>query len=176
MEPTSKTTTILEMCDPGDLRPKTVERSGLRVERMAIPFPEYNKFLHTVVGQAYRWGGRQAWTREDWIAYAQRETLETWVATVDGTPAGYFEIEKEGTGDVHIHNFGLLPPFIGQGLGGHLLTEAVGRAWETGATRVWLRTCSHDHPHALRNYQARGFRVVQETRGPANPPIRSIWG
>ena len=95
MEPTTKTTTILEMHDPGDLRPKTLDRPGLRVERMAIPCPEFNKFLHTMVGQAHRWGGRRTWTRDDWIAYANRETLETWVATLDGTPAGYFEIEKE---------------------------------------------------------------------------------
>ena len=35
-----------------------------------------------------------------------------------------------------------------------------------GAQRVWVHTCSLDHPHALANYQARGFRIfrVEEQR------------
>ena len=109
------------------------------------------------------------------MAYAHRDGLETWVAYVGGTPAGYFEIEKNAPGDVHIWNFGLLPQFIGQGLGGHLLTSAVERAWAWGATKVWLRTCSHDHPHALKNYLARGFHIVQTAQSPPNPPIKSFW-
>ena len=61
-----------------------------------------------------------------------------------------------------MHTFGLLRPFFGQGLGGHLLSVAVRRAFERGANRVWLRTTTLDHPHALPNYQARGFRIVRE--------------
>ena len=57
----------------------------------------------------------------------------------------------------------LSPPFIGQVLGGHLLTVAVGEAWRTAAKRVWLHTCTLDHPGALSNYQARGFRVFQKS-------------
>ena len=42
-----------------------------------------------------------------------------------------------------------------------------------GASRVWLTTCSHDHPHALKNYLARGFQLFNETTGPANAPRES---
>jgi len=128
-----------------------------------------------MVGHPHRWGGRETWTAEDWIAYASRDELQTWVAYVDGTPAGYCEMEKSSAGEVEIVNFGLLPAFIGQGLGGHLLTVAVERAWAWDATRVWLHTCTHDHPHALHNYQARGFRVCKTEVGPANDPIPSFW-
>ena len=54
MNAKTKTTYYLEMLHPGDLRPKTVQRPGLRVERMTIPCPEYNKFLHTVIGYPHR--------------------------------------------------------------------------------------------------------------------------
>jgi GNAT superfamily N-acetyltransferase len=171
----TKTTYTLEMCHPSDLRPKTVDRPDLRIERTQVPLPEFNKFLHTVVGHDYRWGGRSDWDQDKWTAYVHREELETWVAYMDGTPAGYFEIEKSPEGHVEIKNIGLLPAFIGQGLGGHLLTVAVERAWAWGATRVWLHTCTHDHPHALKNYVARGFHIVRTEQGPANLPTQSFW-
>jgi GNAT superfamily N-acetyltransferase len=170
-----KTTYTLEMRSPGDLRPVRASLPGLRIERMQISLPELNKFFHTVIGHAYRWSGRRDWTKEDWYAHANRDEMETWVAYVAGTPAGYFEIEKGSEGDVHIVNFGLLPQFIGRGLGGHLLTRAVERAWDWGATRVWVSTCSHDHSHALQNYLARGFQIRETTEGPPNPPVKSFW-
>ena len=47
------------------------------------------------------------------------------------------------------------------GLGGWALTESVRRAWASGTKRVWVHTCDLDHPTALANYLARGFRVFQ---------------
>jgi GNAT superfamily N-acetyltransferase len=175
MDGPTKTTYTLEMLHPSDLRPKTTDLPGLRIDRMIAPCPEFSMFLHTMVGYDYRWGGRTEWTKEDWYVHATRADMETWVAYVAGTPAGYFELEARPEGDVHILCFGLLPRFIGQGLGGHLLTIAVERAWVWGASRVWLRTCSHDHPHALKNYLARGFRIQEAVVEPANVPISSFW-
>ena len=79
-----------------------------------------------------------------------------------GTPAGYFELDDQD-GDVEIAYFGLLPQFLGKGLGGGFLTAAVEKAWEMGAARVWVHTCSLDHPNALKNYQARGFQIYRES-------------
>jgi GNAT superfamily N-acetyltransferase len=76
-----------------------------------------------------------------------------------GTPAGYFELERQAKGTVEIAYFGLLPGFIGKGLGAYLLTFATRSAWDMGAARVWVHTCDLDHPRALANYQARGFRI-----------------
>ena len=55
----------------------------------------------------------------------------------------------------------LLPQFIGTGRGGQFLTAAIARAWQMGANRVWLHTSTLDHPRALANYQARGFRIFR---------------
>ena len=83
-----------------------------------------------------------------------------WVLTVEGEPAGYFELRRNGT-DIEIAYFGLLPAFTGRGLGAHLLTEAVEQAWAAGATRVWLHTSTLDHPAALPNYLKRGFTIFK---------------
>jgi len=175
MSAETKTTYVLEMLSPDELRPKYADSPDLRIDRMKVRCPEFNAFLHTIVGHDYRWGGHGDWGKSDWYDYVNRDEMETWVAYLWGTPAGYFELEKNSEGDVNILAFGLLPQFIGKGLGGHLLTKAIERAWEMGANRVQVGTCSHDHPHALKNYIARGFRIRRTKQGPANPPIKSFW-
>jgi len=87
-----------------------------------------------------------------------RPELETWVAYVLGRIAGYFELERQAGSAVEIAYFGLLPAFVGRGIGGHLLTGAIKRAWAMGASRVWVHTCTLDHPNALPNYRARGLK------------------
>ncbi len=57
--------------------------------------------------------------------------------------------------------FGLLPPYVGQGLGKYLLSEAAARAWTLQPSRVWLHTSTLDHPAALPNYLARGFSIFR---------------
>lgn len=170
-----RTSYRLEMHSPEELRPKQHGVPDFRIEKMEIPFPELNKFFHTVVGYEYMWGGRSDWGRKEWYDYVNRDELETWVAYMKGTPAGYFEIEKHETGEMQIECFGLVPQFVGKGLGGILLTRAVQRCWELTDKLVFLKTCSHDHPHALKNYLARGFQIAQSKTDPPNTPIKSFW-
>ena len=87
--------------------------------------------------------------------------METWVSYVRGTPAGYFELQRQESGQVQIRMFGVLPPFIGRGVGGVQLTAAVRKAWHEETQRVWLHTASSDHPQALANYQARGMKLYK---------------
>jgi GNAT superfamily N-acetyltransferase len=168
------TTDYLEMTDPGELRPKTLAIEGLDIRQAETPSPELNRFLYTAVGGDWFWTDRLGWNFRQWQEWVNRPGLRTWVAYVSGTPAGYFELHAQPDDDVEIPSFGLLPQFTGQGIGGHFLTIAVEKAWQMGAKRVWLHTCDFDHPHALSNYKARGFRVVREKRGIEDLPERPI--
>jgi GNAT superfamily N-acetyltransferase len=155
------TTTYLEMTSAGDLRPAAQDpKIPLAVVRAEIPCPEMNRFLYTAVGAAWVWHTRLSWDYARWLSYLSRPELETWVAYVSGTPAGYFELERQGP-DVELVYFGLLPSFLGQGVGGVLLTMAVQRAWAMKPNRVWVHTCDLDHPNARMNYERRGFRVFK---------------
>ena len=160
---TEVTTYYLEMRNPDDFRPKRVTKEGLAITRALIPSPELNRFLYTAVGCDWYWVDRLPWTYHQWQRWVDRSELQTWVAYVSGTPAGYFELESQDGGNVEIASLGLLPSFLGQGLGGHILTVAVETAWLMGASRVWLHTCSLDQPRALNNYRGRGFRVFRES-------------
>ena len=71
--------------------------------------------------------------------------------------AGFFELKRHFDDSVEIAYFGLLPGFLGRGLGKYMLTRAIEEAWALGATRVWVHTCTLDDPAALPNYRARGM-------------------
>ncbi len=171
---TTVTAYYLEMTDSDALRPKLVTNQSLTINQAHVPSPEFNRFLYTAVGGDWHWTDRLPWTYQQWKQWVDRPELETWVAYISGTPAGYCELEGQAEGDVEIASFGLLRRFIGKGLGGHFLTVATERAWQMGASRVWLHTCTLDHPSALANYSARGFRVFREETStqevPDHPP------
>lgn len=165
----------LEMTDPAQLIPATRPLgTPFTLMQAEIPCPELNRFLYTAVGKDYHWTDRLKWSEADWRSYLKSGNVETWVAYVSGTPAGYFELEKQPEGNVEIVYFGLLPQFTGQGLGGALLTTAVQRAWALGAKRVWVHTCSLDHPNALSCYKARGFRLFKIASGEQETGIPEI--
>lgn len=167
------TTYHLEILDPRELRPKRSNRSDVALVRVDRPMPELNRFFYTAVGGAWHWTDRLPWSYAQWMEWLDRPELETWMLTVAGVPAGYFELEAQPGDSIEVAYFGLLPQFIGMGLGGHLLTGGIERGFAR-AKRVWLHTCTLDHPQALANYQARGLRLFDQeidTREIAMPPI-----
>ena len=151
----------LEMHSSDALQPSEAAIDGLEIRQVGVASPEFNRFLYETVGKQWFWVDRLVWTAREWNQWVDRDDLETWVAWVHGAPAGYFELERQSD-DVEIAFFGLLPRFIGRGLGGRLLTEAIRRAWAIGASRVWVHTCTLDHPNARANYEARGLKVYRE--------------
>ena len=153
--------TYLEMTSPEELRPAHRIDVDFPIRQARVPCPELNRFLYTAVGGDWFWIDRLSWTYDRWLAWLSRSEVETWIGYLEETPAGYFELEKQTGGNVELSYFGLLPQFIGRGLGGVLLTRAIERAWEIGASRVWVNTCDLDGPASLANYQARGFRIFR---------------
>jgi len=153
------TRTYLEMRSPHDLRPATAPFDSVRIERVTARVPSFWRYLYTEVGRAYHWIDRLPWTDEDIVRYLDDPAIQLWVMTVEGAPAGYFELRDVGDDSVEVAYFGVLPEFIGRGLGKYLLSVALEQAWAFGPSRVWLHTSSLDHPSALSNYLARGLRI-----------------
>ncbi len=167
------TTWYLQMLSPGELRAVACPNETVALVRAEVPSAELNRFLYTAVGAPWYWIDRLGWEYARWLAWVDRPELETWVLYQRGTPAGYVELEAQPEDNVEVAYFGLLPQFIGQRLGGYLLSAGVERAWARGARRVWVHTCSLDGPNALANYQARGFRIYDQRTEPLELPERS---
>ncbi len=161
---TTKLVYHLQMRDKKWFRPKAGP-PGFEVTQVVPPDPALNRRFYGDVGSQWEWTDRLPWSEDDWRRYVHRAALRTWVGQWHGQWVGYFELESQDDGDVEIVYFGLLPRFIGRGLGGPLLSGAVQRAWDTpGTRRVWVHTCTRDHRHALDNYRQRGFEVFRTER------------
>lgn len=122
----------------------------------------FNRYLYQLVGEKWRWTDRLALSDDQWQNYAESDDVKTFVAYINGSIAGYYELQKHPKGQVQLVYFGLAPKFIGRGFGGYMLTHALRTAWDmAGTERVWLYTCDHDHPNARKNYEARGLRLFK---------------
>lgn len=155
------TTYYLEMLSPSQLnvKPQPSEMSVVEIKRDQFQF---NRFLYQLIGEAWQWTDKLALSDAEWKAHVENPKLRTWVAYLHGAIAGYFELNADPSGDTEINYFGLAPQFIGQGIGGYLLSNAITQAWAIETTRrVWVHTCSLDHPSALANYQARGLSLYK---------------
>ena len=155
------TVTYLEMVSPELLKPRHSVDPRFSVREATVKQWEYNKFLYLLVGRDWSWVDKQKWSERQWNDYAESDSLRTFVAYYDGSVAGYYELRRDDTQGAEIAIFGLAPKFIGRGFGGALLTHALEEAWRMKPSRVWLHTCSLDHPAALHNYQARGLQVYK---------------
>ena len=153
--------TYLEMTSPGELRPETLDGPAPLIERLEHCSVPLFRSLYRQVGEAYRWTDRLRWSDDTVREHLATPGVSLWLMSWEEAPAGYFELREHADGSVEIAYFGLLPDFVGRGWGKHLLTRAVEVAWQLGATRVWLHTCTLDHPAALPNYLKRGFRPTR---------------
>jgi len=153
--------TWLEMRRPPAV-PPTPWPDGVRLERALACPPAFYRFLYAEVGRAYRWMDRLRWSDLALAAHLGDPAIEVWVAYLGGVPQGYFELRHVADdASVEIAYFGLMPWAIGHGMGRRLLEVAIQQAWASRPDRIWLHTCTLDHPAALPNYLKRGFTVTR---------------
>ncbi|MCS6836843.1 MAG: GNAT family N-acetyltransferase [Anaerolineae bacterium] len=164
--PDTLITTTLEMTNREQFRPAFLNNLGPEVQIVrlqAIDVDFYLK-LYKGVGWELRWRDRLIMPRHELRAALERALI--YVLLVDGQPAGYIELDVQGH-DVEVAYFGLFAEYQGHGLGKHLLSYGLEQAWSVpGVQRVWVHTCNLDGPHALSNYEKRGFRVVMRHSEP----------
>ena len=153
------TITYLEMRERparGPARPPrlTEKLALMRAERPAVGFYRY---LYNAVGESWRWYERNLLSDRELAAIVQDEKVEVCVLYYGGAPAGYAELDLRQEGEIELAYFGLIPDYIGLGLGKYLLDWAIDSAWERNPERLWVNTCTLDHPAALPVYQKAGF-------------------
>jgi GNAT superfamily N-acetyltransferase len=131
------------------------------------PLDEY-RALFLAVGGEWGWTGRLLLSDKELRALLDDPSIEIYRLSCGGRVAGFAELERQADGEAEIVYFGLMPEFIGRGLGGFLLRWTIHRAWQEAGPgapetrRLWLHTCEFDHPGAVDVYRKAGFAVFDE--------------
>jgi ribosomal protein S18 acetylase RimI-like enzyme len=159
------TTTYLHIPSHVHFRPAFVNDPDSQIIQAFNASAGFYRFLYGSVGRDYHWIDRFAWSDEQLEAHLARPTTTLLVLYVRGVPAGYVELDTASSEPgTEVAYFGLIGSFHGRGLGKHLLSAGIQRAFDDGARRVWVHTCTLDGRYALANYQARGFSPYHSTK------------
>lgn len=152
------TRTYLELVTPQAFRPAFGSFPDIHLERVPDPPPQLYRECYRTVGEAHHWRDRWHWTDAEISAHLAQPEITLFVAHRGKALAGWYELRRvPEEGSVEVAYFGIVPAEFGQGFGKHLLSCAVRDAWAMAPQRVWLHTCTLDHPNAVPNYKARGF-------------------
>ena len=153
---------FLELKDLKNLKTNSINEKKYLVKKIKPDF-QLNKFFYKQVGKKHRWIDRLSWSDGKWMNYISNKNLETYIISESKELAGFFELlYNPELKETEISYFGLLEEYIGKGIGGYALSVAIKKSFEKNIKRVWLHTCTLDHPNALKNYIARGMTVFKK--------------
>lgn len=155
--------TYLEMRVRPDRSP-IAARDGLEVRRALRPTVSFYRYLYHTVGGDWTWSGRRLMDDETLRAHIHDPAVEVNVLWVEGVPAGLMELDRRTPDEIELLYFGLIPDFIGRGLGRFALDWIIDRAWSFRPSRFWVHTCDLDHPNALAVYQKAGFIIYDRQK------------
>jgi GNAT superfamily N-acetyltransferase len=176
--------TYLEMLGPPAPRvgrgPWTLERIG-DVGRYRALFRR--------VGEPWLWFSRLVMPEAELAAILADPAVEAFALRVDDEDIALLELDFRKAGAVEIAFLGVAPEAVGTGVGRFLMDEAAARAWARPIQRLWVHTCTFDHPRALAFYRRSGFtpykraiEIIDDPRATGHLPVEAgpgiplAWG
>jgi GNAT superfamily N-acetyltransferase len=136
--------------------------SSVTVQLVVQPTVDLYRELYNGVGSSYGWNDRNRMEDQRLQDIITDRNVEIYRLCVHQETAGYSELDRREPDEIQLAYFGLMPNFIGRGLGKYFLDWTLQKAWSYRPRRVWVHTCTHDHPAALPNYLRAGFEIYKE--------------
>ena len=179
--------TFLERTEAPDLPP--AKRDEFSVRLVEKPTVIWFRALYRRIGERWLWFSAAVTPDDRLTAIIQAQTVEILALTRGGEDIGMAEIDFGKPGEAEIVTFGVVEEATGTGAAGCLMDHALARSFRPGVHRVWLHTCSFDHPSAVGFYLRSGFRAwkfaievsddpratgaLPETAGPHVPMLKT---
>ncbi len=147
--------------------PRTYGRAASRSENLSIikaykPHVGFYRYLYNAVGADWLWYERNQLSDSELLRIIHHDAVDLYVLYLNGAPAGFGELDFRTSNEVELAYFGLLPTYIGRGLGGYFLRHLVTAGWAKKPDRIWVHTCNFDAPNALSVYQVAGFSPYRQ--------------
>ena len=160
----------LHLLSKNDLITSNCKEKNLEVILEKKPTVDFCKFLYKEVGRDFFWRDRLKWSDQDWLNYISNNFFKLYILKKNNELAGYYELLYDPKiPSMEIPYFGIFKEFFDKGIGGYLLTDAILTSFNQSINKVWVHTCTLDHPNALKNYLARGMKVFKNEKIFFNP-------
>ena len=143
------------------LRRPAPENPLLSLRHVERPGLDWFRALFRSVGEDWLWFSRLAMPDAALAAIIHDRNIEVHVLMYGSEEAGLLELDFRHADECEVSFFGLAPEFIGTGAGRWLMNQALERAWSRPLRRLWIHTCTFDHPAALGFYMRSGFRAFR---------------
>lgn len=140
------------------------------IRHVDVPTLEGYRDLYGRVGQPWLWVSRIKMPDGELAAIIQSPSIEIHALAHEGRDEGLLEMDFREAGQCEIVSFGLTEKLVGTGAGRWLMNRAIDIAWSYPIKRLWLHTCTFDHPAALAFYQRSGFRPFRRQVEVVNDP------
>lgn len=150
--------TYLERRPPETASPP---RPGFSIVHKERPPVAWYRDLYRRIGENWLWFSMAVMPHDQLAAILGDPATMVLAYEHDGTAMGLAELSFAKPGEVEIVMFGVVPEATGTGAAQALMEAALNRTMRPGIERVWLHTCSFDHPAAVRFYKKRGFRAYK---------------
>jgi GNAT superfamily N-acetyltransferase len=147
--------TYLEMRMPS-VRQRSLS-GGLSVRSVRSPSLDWYRNLYRRVGERWLWFSRSVMDDRALAARLAAPATEILALDRDDDTIGFAELDRSVEGEIEIAMFGVAPEATGTGAARFLMDEALALVWAPGTKRVWLHTCTFDHPAAIPFYRRAGF-------------------
>ncbi|MCG2627499.1 GNAT family N-acetyltransferase [Bradyrhizobium sp. WYCCWR 13023] len=130
---------------------------GWSLRKVDAPALAWYRDLYRRVGEDWLWSSRAQMNDAELAAIIHAAGIEVYALVVDGRDEGMLELDFRQPGQCELVYFGVTSSLVGTGAARFLMNRAMERAWSGDVQRVWVHTCTFDHPSAVAFYQRSGF-------------------
>jgi GNAT superfamily N-acetyltransferase len=134
------------------------------------PALDWFRELYLRIGEEWLWFSRVRMSDAELVGIVRSPLVDVYALVQDGCDEGLLELDFRTAGQCELAFFGVTAKLIGSGAGRWLMNRALELAWSQPISRVWVHTCTFDHPAALPFYQRSGFRVFRRQIEVADDP------
>jgi GNAT superfamily N-acetyltransferase len=148
--------TCFEMRRRARPRPEHVSLA-LTIEPFTEPDAPRYRALVRRVGEPYLWQSPLLITDEQFAQQIRDGNVEIFVLRSSERDEGILQLDFGRAAECEVRLFGVSEAVRGTGAARKLMNYAIDAAWARPIQRLWLHTCTLDHPDAIPFYMRSGF-------------------
>ena len=139
-------------------KPRMIPAARFRLARWKTPTPNKYRALFRRIGEPWMWFSRLVMPEAELTGIIHDPAVEIYaVEDMRGIEIGLLELDFRTAGEAEIGFFGFVTELTGKGHGSWLMAQALSIGWRKDVERMWVHTCTLDHPGALGFYRRHGF-------------------